>query len=98
LTILLRHDGDIQVEYHIAGQRGSPFEQLFVFKDDQAANAVDDVARCVAALLSEQLILGYAKGLFRGGPRFFAPSFLTDSIRRQLRWITSWRATYDWRP
>ena len=98
LTILLRHDGDIQVEYQIAGERGSPFEALFVINDDQAADAIDEVARFVADLLSEKGILAYAKGFWRGGRRFLAPSILTDSARPELLWTTSWRGTYDWRP
>jgi hypothetical protein len=97
LTILLRHDGDIQVEYHIAGERGSPFEALFII-DDQATDAIDEVARFVAELLSEKAILAYAKGFWRGGRRFLAPSVLTESARRELLWTTSWRGTYDWRP
>ena len=96
LNILLRHDGDIQVEYHVVDKRGSPFETHIVLPEGQEAAAIEDVSLFVADLLAERLVLAYAKSLFRGGRRFVKPGSLTDSDRRSLSWITSWLGTFDW--
>ena len=96
LSVLLRHNGDIQVEYHIAENRGSPFEMLFPLAIGQETDAIESVSQFVADLLAEQLALGYAKGLFNGGRRFFGPGSLTESERHGFNWITSWLGTFDW--
>lgn len=96
LNILLRHDGDIQVEYHIGGKRGSPFEMLFVLEEGQESAGIEGVARFVADVLAERLALAYSQSLFKGGRRFFKPGSLTESHRHSLSWITSWLGTFDW--
>lgn len=96
LNILLRHDGDIQVEYHIRGKRGSPFEMLFVIAEGQEAVGIEGMARFVADVLSERLLLAYAQSLFKGGRRFFKPDSLAEFDRRSFSWITSWLGTFDW--
>jgi hypothetical protein len=98
LVVYLRHDGDIQVEYHIADKRGTPFETLFVLSPGHEATAIEEVSRFVADLLAERLVLAYAKGILRGGRRFLRPGSLTKSDRRKLKWITSWLGTFDWLP
>jgi hypothetical protein len=97
LNVLLRHDGDIQVEYHIANKRGSPFELLVGLPEGEEAPAIEEVSLFVADLLAERLVLAYAKGLFSGGRRFIKPgSLLMESDRRGFSWITSWLGTFDW--
>jgi hypothetical protein len=95
LNILLRHDGDIQVEYHIAEKSGSPFELLFVPEAGKEEEAIKQASRFVADLLAERLVLAYGKGAFRGGRRFLIPA-LAEANRRHLKWSTSWLGTYDW--
>ncbi len=95
LTILLRHDGDIQVEYHIAEKSGSPFELLFVLKAGHEEEVIKRASQFVADILAEQLVLVYSKGVFKGGRRFLIPP-LAEASRRHLKWSTSWLGTYDW--
>ena len=97
LRILLRHDGDIQVEYHDANKSGSPFELLFILEAGHEEEAIKQVSLFVADVLSERLVLVYSKGVFRGGRRFLIPA-LTEANRRHLKWSTSWLGTYDWQP
>jgi hypothetical protein len=96
LIVQLRHDGDIQVEYHVANKRGGPFEMVFGLTEGQEGDAIESVAQFVAAVLAERLVLAYAKGFFRGGRRFATPDSLTESERRSFSWITSWLGTFDW--
>jgi hypothetical protein len=95
-VILLRHDGDIQVEYHIANKKGTPFEALFPLSKGQEAEVIENVSAFVADLLSERLVLAYAKSWLKGGRRFLVAPNITESERHTLRWITSWFGTYDW--
>ena len=96
LKVVLRNDGDIQVEYHIADKPSSPFEMLFVLPAGQESEAIKAVSQFVADLLAERLILVYAKSLFKGGRRFVAPGSITELNRHTLRWTTSWLGTFDW--
>jgi hypothetical protein len=95
LVVLLRRDGDIQVEYHVAEKRGSPFEALFLAPDHQEGLVIDAVARFVGDLVSERLVLAYARGLFRGGRAFVSPAELGRIPPARLSWVTSWRGTFD---
>jgi len=95
LNILLRHDGDIQVEYHDANKSGSPFELLFILEAGHEEEAIKQVSLFVADVLAERLVLVYSKGVFRGGRRFLIPA-LAEANRRHLKWSTSWLGTYDW--
>jgi hypothetical protein len=38
LNILLRHDGDIQVEYHVVDKRGSPFKMHIVLPEGSGSS------------------------------------------------------------
>ncbi|OLB34055.1 MAG: hypothetical protein AUH11_19420 [Acidobacteria bacterium 13_2_20CM_57_17] len=96
LSVLLRHDGDIQIEYHITAKRGSPFEVLIVLAEGREVAAIEEASLFVSDLLAERLVLASAKGLFRGGRRFLKPSSLTESRRRDFSWVTSWLGTFDW--
>jgi hypothetical protein len=95
LRILLRHDGDIQVEYHIVGKSGNPFEVLFVLEAGHEKEAITQASLFVADVLAERLVLVYSKGVFRGGRRFLIPP-LAEANRRHLKWTTSWLGTHDW--
>ena len=98
LVALLRHDGDIQVEYHIATKSGSPFEVLFPLPENQEAEVIEQVSLFVADLLAERLVLAYRKSLFNGGRCFLDPKSITESGHKGYRWIVSWLGTYDWQP
>src|SRR6266478_2633313 len=54
LRILLRHDGDIQVEYHDADKSGSPFELLFVLEAGHEKEAIKQASLFVADVLAER--------------------------------------------
>jgi hypothetical protein len=95
LVVLLRSDGDIQVEYHMAGVEGSPFEALFSISEGQEAEAIGEVARFVHGLLTERLVLAMDPRSWRGGRLFLQADQLGQSQSRKLRWVTSWRGTYD---
>ena len=96
LVVLLRRDGDVQVEYHIAGRQGSPFECLFLISANEEDEALREVARLVEGLLTERVVLALEKGFWRGGRKFVEAAQLTERERRKLSWITSWHGTYDW--
>jgi len=96
LSIVLRHDGDIQVEYHIADRRGSPFEMLIVLPEGEEVAAIEVASHFVADLVAERLVLVITKGFFRGGNYFLNPTSLTESDRRNSAWIASWLGTFDW--
>ncbi len=43
LKVVLRWDGDIQVEFHIANKPGSPFEALFPLPSEKEAEVIGAV-------------------------------------------------------
>jgi hypothetical protein len=94
LAVLLRRDGDIQIEYHVAGKRGSPFE-LLLGPCDEYEKCVAEAARIVADLLAERLLLAYDRGFFKSGNRFVEPSEVTPEVRDHLKWSTSWHGSHD---
>ena len=98
LVILLRSDGDVQVEYHLAAVEGSPFEALFSIPDDREAEALEEVARFVRDLLTERLVLAMDPRRWRGGRLFLLAEQLSERRPGELAWVTSWRGTYDWHP
>ena len=61
LRILLRHDGDIQVEYHVAEKSGSPFELLFVLEAGHEKEAIKQASLFVADVLAERVVLATGK-------------------------------------
>src|SRR5579871_5566761 len=96
LNILLRHDGEIQIEYHFTVKSGSPFEMLIRLAPGKELAGIEEAAHFVADLLAERVVLAYTKGLFRAGRRFLNPCALTESTRRDLSWITSWQGNFDY--
>ena len=97
LVVMLRPDGNIQVEYHIASEPGSPFESFFILPPGSEPDAIEQISRFVAELLTEKVVLTWRKGFFRGGRYFIPIDLLTKYERSKLRWITSWLGTFDWR-
>jgi hypothetical protein len=95
LVVLLRPDGDIQVEYHLRRERETSYEALFVIPDGEESQAIGEVAEFVHALVTERVILACERGFLRGGRKFIAPDEL-ERERGRLLWATSWRGTYDW--
>lgn len=95
LTVLLRDDGDIQVEFHVPSKRGTPFEVLFVFEPSQTAATVEEVRRFVAELVTEQLVLAYDRSRLAGGRRFAKPFDLIGDRGRDIEWVVSWHGTFD---
>jgi hypothetical protein len=96
LVVQLRHDGDIQVEYHIEGDRRNSFETFFVLPEGQERDAIEGIAGFVSDILAERLVLVRTKGIFGGERRYLKPGSLTESDRRDVRSITSWLGTFDW--
>ena len=96
LNILLRHDAEIQIEYHFTVKSGSPFEMLIPLAAGRELAGFEEASLIVADLLAERLVLAHTKGLFRAGRRFLNPCALTQSARRDLSWITSWLGKFDW--
>jgi hypothetical protein len=96
LNILLRHDGEIQIEYHFTVKSGSPFEMLIPLVAGRELAGIEEATLFVADLLAERLVLVHTKGVFRGGRRFLNPCSLTESARRDLSWITSWLGNFDY--
>ena len=61
LVIQLRHDGDIQVEYHIDEDRRNSFETFFILPMGQEEDAIEAIAHFVADVLAERLVLVRSK-------------------------------------
>src|SRR5690242_13554434 len=59
LVVLLRPDGDLQVEFHLPSKAGTPFEILFPLEPEHEATVVREVRNFVAELLNEHLVLVY---------------------------------------
>lgn len=93
IRVVLRPDGDVQVEFHLPGRAGSPFEQLFVLPPDEKESAVDDICEFVDGLLNEKIVLAVDGHLVRGGRWWVGP----DELGRfkKLRFSASWQGTYD---
>src|SRR5262245_27926140 len=56
LVVQLRYDGDIQVEYHIDGERRNSFESFFVLPVGEERDAIEAIAGFVADVLAERLV------------------------------------------
>jgi hypothetical protein len=92
-VVLLRPDDDVQVEFHVAGKRGSPFEQLFTVADEPVDAAASTIAEFVRDLLSERSVLVVREGPL-GARRDFIPAGDSDRIRK-ASWCASFLATFD---
>jgi hypothetical protein len=96
MVIHLRHDRDIQVEYHIDGERKRPFETFFLLPAGEEKDAIASIVAFVADILAERLVLVDTKGIF-GERRFVKRDSLSDLDRQRLSRIISWLGSYDWR-
>jgi hypothetical protein len=95
LEVMIWPDLDIQVNWHTSGKLGSPFELLFVVDDMNLTQVCIEVASLVSDLVSERTVIVMKKGLFSGGRAFINPMKLAEIKPRKLKWIESWRGTYD---
>jgi hypothetical protein len=95
MVIQLRHDRDIQVEYHVDGERKKPFETFFVHPAGQEKDAIESIVAFVADILAERLVLVDTKSIF-GERRFVKRDSLSDLDRRRLSRSISWLGSYDW--
>jgi hypothetical protein len=95
IEVYVRDDCDFDVAFHIPERAGSPFEQVFVGPPNAAADVQETVVRLVVDLVAERLVLAMAPGWWRGGRQFLAPSTLSWATAKRLRWVASWRGTYD---
>jgi len=95
LVVQLRHDRDIQVEYHVDDDRKHSFETFFILPVGQERDAIEAIAHFVADILAERLVLVRPKSMFEK-TRFLEQGSLTESNRGRARSITSWLGTFDW--
>ena len=93
IRVVLRPDGDVQIEFHLPGRAGSPFEQLFVLPPDEKEAAVDEICQFVDGLLNEKIVLAVDGRLVRGGRRWVSPEELNRVAK--LRFSASWHGTFD---
>ncbi len=93
LTVAVRPDGDAQVELHLPGRRGSPFEALFIIAEGSEEAAVDEICSFVGRVLDERTVLAMDGRTFRGGQRWLRPDQL--STLRNLEFAASWRGSFD---
>jgi hypothetical protein len=95
LALVLRDGGDLQLEYHVQGKRGTPFEVLWDGDPASDESILEEAVSLVADLLSERRVLAMHPGLFRGGRDFPTAAEVTGPSGDRFRWIVSWRGTYD---
>lgn len=93
LSVVVRPDGDVQVEFHVRGRRGSPFEALFTVTEGSEEAAGDEICTFVGKILDEQTVLAVDGRLFRGGQRWLAPDEL--ATLGNLEFAASWRGSFD---
>jgi hypothetical protein len=97
LVLLLRRDGAVQVEWHVTGKKGSPFELFLPTDQDSVQAVIENAAQFIGDVLRDNLALAYCRGWIRGGRRFLerheVPGARSD---RRLLWIVSWNGTHDW--
>ena len=98
LTVELRPDGDVDVRFYVgpSGIGRGPYEAQWPVPEDQEPEVMAAVARFVAALVDERLVLAHRRAWLGGGREFVEPGELTPARRRRLDWVASWRGTYDW--
>lgn len=93
LAVVVRSDGDVQVELHLDGLRGSPFEQLFVVPKGAEGSVAQEVADFVDRFLDEKLVLAVDGHLLRGGRLWVPPERL--HVIEHLSLSASWKGTFD---
>ena len=93
IAVVIRPDGDIQVEFHIDGRSGSPFEALFAVPEGSEESAAGEVCGFVTALLNERIVLAVDGRPFRGGNRWISPNDLGGI--RNLAFSASWGGSFD---
>ena len=93
LRVVVREDGDVDVEFHVRGRRGTPFEAHYVVPKGEEEEAAAEIAQFVDDLLAERLVYSSRTRLFRGTRRWLRPEELPRPTRPGS--VVSWRGTYD---
>lgn len=84
LSVELRSDGDIQVEFHIAEEHGT---------DGEEKPASENIAAFVEKILDERIVLVMDGHFFRGGQQWVSPERIPASSK--VDFVRSWCGTYD---
>ena len=93
LAVVVRPDGDVQVEFHVGGRPGSPFEALFVIPAGAEENAVREIADFVTSLVDETIVLVYDDHPVRGGRRWVPAAELDRT--KGVAFASSWHGSFD---
>jgi hypothetical protein len=93
LAVLVRNDGDVQVEFHVPDETGSPFEALFVVPPGEEPQVAQAVSEFVERLLSEELVLAIDGRFMRGG-RLWLKSKELETAKHPA-FVLSWRGSFD---
>jgi hypothetical protein len=93
LAVVVRPDGDVQVEFHVPGRPGSPFEALFTIPTGAEENAAREISDFVMNLVDEKIVLVYDDHLLRGG-RGWVPSAEIDRTK-DVAFAASWHGSFD---
>ncbi len=88
---------EIEVRFYVgrSGVGGAPYEANADVPAGKEAETIAGMVSFVADILNERLVLAMERSV-RGGRVFLEPGELTPSRRNGLKWIASWRGTYDW--
>jgi hypothetical protein len=97
IVILLRRDGAVQIEWHVTGKRGSPFELFMPCDHDDIAQIIDAASEFIADVLREDVVLAYRNGFWRGGRRFLKIEEIAEARNAaDYEWMVSWNGTHTW--
>jgi hypothetical protein len=94
LAVVRLPGGELQLEYHIQGKRGSPFELLWA-GDPESDDLLEHIVRFVAELLTERRVLAMAPRFWWGERQFPLASELAARKSKGFHWVVSWRGTYN---
>ena len=94
LALVRRPGGELLLEYHVQGKRGSPFELLWI-GDPESGDVAEHIARFVVELLTERRVLAMARRFWWGERQFPLIAELTAPKSKRFSWVVSWRGTYS---
>jgi len=93
LAVVVPTDGDVQVEFHVPDEAGSPFEAVFVVPAGEEPQVAQAVSEFVERFLGEELVLALDHRPIRGGQRWLKAEEL-DAAKHPTR-VLSWRGSFD---
>jgi hypothetical protein len=93
LCLVVREDGDVDVQLHVANQPGSPFEAHFAIPDGDERDASVSIGRFIADILQERILYGLGSR-FRSGTHGW---LRRDNVPTHVRpgTLVSWHGTVD---